>query len=75
MGDKIIDGSIEWIKDVDTGEVSGYKLKNGTERGIANVITNPLTGNITRIMPVTQAQYDALSPVDAETLYVIVEAA
>jgi len=36
---------------------------------------NPLTGNITKIQPLTQAQYDAIATKDAETLYVIVEAA
>lgn len=32
MGDKIVDGSIEWIKDRDTGEVVGYKDAQGGER-------------------------------------------
>jgi hypothetical protein len=32
MGDIIVDGSIEWLKDRDTGEVVGYKDARGAER-------------------------------------------
>lgn len=44
MGNKVIDGSVEWIKDDQTGDVVGYKRRDGTERGIASVVTNEFTG-------------------------------
>lgn len=52
-----------------------YEYSRQSETSDVGAKDNPLTGNITKIAPVTQAQYDALSPADAETLYVIVEAA
>jgi hypothetical protein len=44
MGNKIIDSIIEWLKDEDSGDVVGYKRKDGTERGIVTSEVNPLTG-------------------------------
>ena len=46
MGNKVIDGNIEWIKDADSGEVVGYKAADGTERYIPGVTFDPLTGGI-----------------------------
>ena len=44
MGNKVVDGSVEWIVDQDTGEVVGHKLRDGTERGVLTSQTNTLTG-------------------------------
>lgn len=46
MGNKIIDGNIEWIKDADTGEVIGYKDAKGLERYLVGVENNLLTGGL-----------------------------
>lgn len=51
MGNKVIDGTVEWIKDDQTGDVVGYKRRDGTERGIASVETNPVTGRIELVGP------------------------
>lgn len=76
-GAAVVDSTI----DIDAGDIiqDGENLyvqqSDGSRAAIVLGKYNQLTGNITKIAPVTQAQYDALSPVDAETLYVIVEAA
>lgn len=36
MGNKIIDGTVEWIKDADSGDVVGYKRKDGTEASLGS---------------------------------------
>lgn len=61
--------------------VSNVKLDSGTgkffayDNDLVNLVTaetNPLTGVIRIIWTGTQAQYDAISAKDDETLYVIV---
>ena len=42
----IVDGSIEWLKDADTGVPVGFKKRDGTEGSIVTAETNPLTGGI-----------------------------
>lgn len=46
MANIIVDNSIEFLKDQDTGDLVGYKRADGTERGIATTQTNPVTGGI-----------------------------
>lgn len=50
MGNIVVDNTIEFLKDESTGELVGYKRKDGTERGIATTVTDPLTGGI-RTLP------------------------
>lgn len=49
MGNIVVDNTIEFLKDESTGELVGYKRKDGTERGIATTVTDPLTGEISFI--------------------------
>lgn len=49
MGNIVVDNTIEFLKDESTGELVGYKRKDGTERGIATTVTDPLTGGISYI--------------------------
>lgn len=46
MGNIVVDNTIEFLKDESTGELVGYKRKDGTERGIATTVTDPFTGRI-----------------------------
>ncbi|MBR0568370.1 SGNH/GDSL hydrolase family protein [Azoarcus sp. L1K30] len=46
MGNKVIDGTVAWIVDEDTGEVVGHKMKDGTERGVLTTKFNQGTGGI-----------------------------
>ena len=47
-------------------------LPSGMEKTLVTAEINPLTGGITTIVKVTQAEYDALTTPDDSTLYVIV---
>lgn len=49
MGNKVIDGNIEWIKDADSGEVVGYKSADGTERYIPGVTIDPVNGKFVNL--------------------------
>lgn len=46
MGNKVVDSTIEFIKDSDSGALVGYKLKDGTEKGIVTSDVDPVTGGI-----------------------------
>ena len=69
MGDKIVDSSIEWIKDRDTGEVVGYKDAQGGEHfpfAAVESLTDAQTydGNILAAADI-KARPKRLIPVDA----------
>ena len=53
---------------------AGYRDNDGVERNLVTSAINPVTGGITLISKLTQAEYDALAVKDASTLYVIVAA-
>jgi hypothetical protein len=58
MGNKVIDGSIEWVKDSATGVVSGYKKADGSEVAIITAEINQLTGSAIW----TAAEFAAITP-------------
>jgi len=69
------------VKEITTdvgGNVSvEYSDDSTSSFNLANTVTavsNPVTGGITLISKLTQAEYDALAVKDASTLYVIVAA-
>lgn len=64
MGNKVIDGNIEWIKDADSGEVIGYKAADGTEKHIVGVETDLLTGGIE--FPIENLRYSPVGAYEAQ---------
>jgi len=61
------------VKDTNAdGEPSLSEQLDGL--GVVKAVTNPVTGGISIISKLTQAEYDALAVKDASTLYVIVAA-
>lgn len=66
-----------WVTN-DDGDIIGIQLHGRSEivdlSNPVNGKVNPITGGITKIAKLTQAQYDEIAVPDDSTLYVIVEA-
>ena len=56
-----------------TTDVSYFAAQDTPTVGVpVTAVTDPVTGGITKIATLTQAQYDALATKAADTLYIIV---
>lgn len=56
-----------WVKNTGTGNTGWVQSQSGTSDAVSST-------DVTTIVVITQAAYDALSPPDPETLYLIPEA-